>query len=320
LLRITWTGLGLVALPVFLFFLCGGAFVGRDVDAGHLGIAFAFAVLGMLVGAAANYAIGRAMNRRTTPDGRVVWTDRHQFEGMPVEDFSMIYLVFAALMIPCITTQFIPAPATLVIWLAFVVVGLVLFNRRQVRGPKQLARSRKWTYREQAGNVWSAWPTLLGADTPFTTPATNLVEGADGDLAVGLFTAGAGGKEYIIFVVHLPVALPTTHQRHALADGTQSEDPAFARAVVRSRDMYAATKAEYHAHNADGWRLVDRDLILARVSNRGFRREVEPVLDQLVKLAHAIPPEILAQYGRPPRLPASLLARATPPASSPTPA
>jgi hypothetical protein len=315
LLRITWTGLGLVALPVFLFFLCGGALVGRAVDHGHWGIAFAFAVLGMLVGAVANYGIGRAMNRRTTPNGRVVWTDRHQLEGMPVEDFSMIYLVFAALMIPCITAQFIPGQATLVIWLAFVVVGLVLFKMRQIRGAKQLARSRKWTYRQQAGNVWSGWPTLLGADTPFTTPATNLVEGADGDLPVGLFTAGAGGKEYIVFVVHLPVALPTTHQINLLNEEIRSEDPTFARAMTR-RDMYAATKGEFYAHNVTGWRLVDRDLIWAGISNRGFRREVGPVLDQLVKLARTIPPEIIAQYGRPPRLPASLLARATSPAST----
>jgi hypothetical protein len=316
LLRITWTGLGLVLLPVYLIFLCGGVFVGETVDPHHLGVGFAFAVLGMLVGAPVTYAIGRAMNRRTTADGRVVWTDRHQFEGVPVEAHYMVFLVLAALMVPCVTTQFIPAPATLVIWLAFVVVSLVLLSRRRVRGAKQLARRRKWTYREQAGNVWSAWPTLLGADTPFTTPARNLVEGADGDLPLGLFTASAGGKEYIVFVVHLPVALPTTYMRNSLAGGIESEDPAFVRAVTR-KDMYEATKAPDGAYSSDGWRLVDRDLILVRLGGKqGYGRVVAPTLDQLVRFARAIPPEIIAQYGRPPRLPASLLARATLPVST----
>jgi membrane protein YqaA with SNARE-associated domain len=131
--RITWTGFGIVALPIWLAFLFGGCLLGGALTEDRLGGYFAFAVVGLLVGAAVNYAVGAALNRRRTPGGGWRWTGRHRLEDWPVERVSLAYLVLAVILAPCATADYVPKWLTYVLWFSIVPVAGFLAVRAMFR-------------------------------------------------------------------------------------------------------------------------------------------------------------------------------------------
>jgi hypothetical protein len=140
---VRWTGLGILVLPIIILSVIGGAFVttsllydlaaqgGDGID--HGGVPLGGIAAGLVLGGLVTQGLGALLNRRRLPDGRVVWTGRHQFGYHTVEEVGRGLVVIGA---PLAAVGFVPAAVVwvlLVAWAAVVVAALVVRSRRRER-------------------------------------------------------------------------------------------------------------------------------------------------------------------------------------------
>ncbi len=143
---VRWTGLGILVLPILILSPIVGAYVttsllydlaaqgGDGID--HAGVPLGGVAAGVVLGGLVTQGLGAVLNRRRLPDGRVVWTGRHEFGDYTVEQFGRGLTVLGVLAAPLASIGFVPGWAVWVLligWAAVVVAVLAARDRRRVR-------------------------------------------------------------------------------------------------------------------------------------------------------------------------------------------
>ncbi|ROO62069.1 hypothetical protein EDC02_4038 [Micromonospora sp. Llam0] len=137
-----WTGWGVIIVPLWVLSVCGGPYaavrllydlaVQGDDGIDHSGVPLGGLAVGLLAGGAVISLLGLALNRRRGPGGGWIWTERHAFADIPVENVGRHTFVAGALLLPLGAVGFLPAPAVWALvagWTA-VVIGALVWHRR----------------------------------------------------------------------------------------------------------------------------------------------------------------------------------------------
>ncbi len=168
MMRISWTGFGLVTFVIILGSCCVGVSFGRQ-HTGDFQVTFLAGGVTLLVGAAVNYVVGFALNTRKTSDGFREHVDGHTVNGYPIEVYSLPAVVLALLMFSIGLAKWVP---WVVSGLAMIAVGLTAAflgyrmagrGRRRMHADRQrLATERGWRYTALDARLPRRWGAVLG--------------------------------------------------------------------------------------------------------------------------------------------------------------
>lgn len=308
--RITWTGVGILALWMFLVPPVLGWIIGWPEDSTDVCLRLGWLYLAT---AAAGFLLGVGLNFRRGPNGRV-WTTAHTLDGIPMQRAAVTIQGFLAVLAFAGALGQATGSVAAFLGSAAVVIGgfvgvpaLVRMRQRAAtterRRPLTVRGWRVWDTDKELPRRWwqmQFWGSPLpGRDRLQRPPYQGCAYGVVGGQANGseftVFDAlvfsptGLSRAALTMWVVHLPVVLPGA----TVDDGRiTAANLAFAH-DLRATDL----PADLAAAGFPSWRILGWDLVCTSSAREEEPDELVGVVGALTAAVARLPVVLLRTHG-----------------------